>query len=410
MGDNTMKIRISRTGVIQVALIYLCFLNTSSRALSMLGKGLTIATFAICLLCLVTKRVKMSDKFFGFIAAFFAVLLFQHTIIQQNISIVSLANLLTQFLIAYCAVKIDTASFIKRFVGVTVFLATASLIFFAISLTPASVVLTKMLLPNDAHNWTNRVSYGRFLYHYMIGYPRNVGIFREPGVFQLFLNLSLFLTLFFPHFFTQREKNRYAIILLLTIITAASTAGYLTAIIILCGYVINNRKKLSSRNVLMLLGCLLAAAIFTQTELFEKVFLAKMAFSNGSFETGTGNARLASVLIDLKYISNNIWGYGFNAEWNNALTNINTQEVGSSCGLSAVVVAYGIPLSIVLYAVYIWAFKKVSTNNVMFITLLLIFISSFLSQPWVLTPSFLVMLAYGFCINDYDKNLDCYSR
>lgn len=376
----------------------------------MFGDGLIIATFFVAIVCLVKGTVRFDRDFFCFIGILVAWIVIQHVIIQQNMSLNSAISLLSMFLISYCAVKINTGSFIKHFVGVTVFLATVSLIFYAISLTPANVILTKILIPNDAHNWTNRVSYGRFLYHYMVGYPRNVGIFREPGVFQLFLNLSLFLTLFYPYLFTHRKRIGYAIILLFTIITAASTAGYLTAIIILCGYVINNRKKMSPRKFLVLIAGGVAAAIFTQTKVFEKVFLAKIAFSNGSFVSGTGNARLASILIDLKYISNNIWGYGFNAEWNNALANISNREVGSSCGLSAVVMAYGIPLSMAMYAAYLWAFKKISTNNVMFITLLLVFISSFLSQPWVLTPSFLVMLSYGFCINNHDKNLRCNSR
>lgn len=392
-----MKIKIQQTCILQYVLIYLCFLNTSSKAAKMYGDIFIIVTMVVAIASILLRVVKLTKKYAFYMIILFGAVVLQHTLIQHNISFSSVMNLLSKFLISYCAIGVCSSKFFSRFVKTTVFLSVISLIFFLISQSPLSGILTQLLIPNYAPCWTGNISYGRFLYHYMPGYTRNVGLYTEPGVFQLFLNLALFCVLFWAERCNVEGKKRikYAAILIVTIISAMSTAGYLTMFIILSGFVLAMKNKLSTKNILLLLVFFLVGAIFTQTELFVNTFIDKMQFSiQSGFSQGTGNARFASVLIDLEYIKNNIWGYGYSGSWTNTST-IAKFETGSSVGLTSMINVYGVPIASFIYITYLCAFKRISYSRLEFIILILMFISSFLSQPWILTPVYLTMMMYG---------------
>lgn len=389
-----MIIKIDKAAIIQYLLLYLCFLNTSSEAANMYGNTLIVISFAFCCFLLAIRRIQVQNNYLLFILALIGAIFVQHVAVQGNISINSMMNTLTQCLLAYCAVAYDSKNFCRRFIKISVVIALFSLICYVISLTPLSPLLKIVLVANDSHNWTGKLSYGRFIYHYMEGYPRNVGLYREPGVFQLFLNLALYFLLF-KNEKLEKKKIASLVILLLAIVSAASTAGYITTAIILGGYVLQNKPGWGMRRVYLITAFLIALGIFSQTELFQTTFTEKLQFSSGSFSYGTGNARLASILIDLRMIAQNIWGYGYSGAWVNTST-IASQETGSSVGLTSIITVYGVPIAMIIYAGYIYGFRRVSSGKLEFVILLAMFISSFLSQPWVLAPAYLMCLSYGF--------------
>lgn len=398
-----MKLSLSkenRNVVLQYLLIYFCFLNTSSKAANMIGDAFIVLTFVISLALIVTNRVRIYKKYFLFISSLFLVILLQHTLIQGNISINSVMNLLSKFLISYCAVYICGSDFLKRFVNVTVFLATASLVCFAISFTPLESILRSVMTTNYARNWMGNISYGRFIYHYMPGYPRNVGIYSEPGVFQIFLCLALFWILFEnSHFQLSGKKKKFSIaVLIVTLITTASTAGYITFILILCMYYIGKNKVTWSGIGILIIG-VIGIYFFSTTDIFQSVFIDKLQFTDGEFAGGTGNARLISIISDLSLVSQNIWGYGYSGVWSN-VSGIFSHDTGSSVGITSILTVYGIPIAIIIYIAFVWAFMKVTEKPLNGFFLLIVFISSFLSQPWILTPVYLNMISYAFCYDN----------
>lgn len=393
------SLKINKKAVIQYFLIYLCFLNTSSKVSSLYGDNFVLFILLMIAVCVFTRRVLLNKNYTFFLMILFGSIFVQHTLIQGNISIPSILNMAGKFLIAYCAVRVCKEAFVHRFLKLTVFLAGISLICFVLSYTPVASIMSSIFITNHASCWTGNISYGRFLYHYMPGYTRNVGIFNEPGVYQLFLNMALFVLLFMQETsgVTGKKRNRYLILILITIVTTMSTAGYLTTLFIFAGYTISMNQKLSIRNLSMILGGIIILAIFTQTDIFYDNFLGKIALSDSSvgFESGTGNARVASILLDLSYIKENIWGYGYSGTWVNT-SSIATFEKGSSVGLTSLINVYGVPIAGIIYVSYIWSFLKISKTKIQFITLLLMFISSFLSQPWVVSPVYLWIIAYAF--------------
>lgn len=71
-------------------------------------------------------------------------------------------------------------------------------------------------------------------------YSRLFGIFRESGVYQIFLNIAMIFELFLHK---GGIRKRYILILFITIIFTFSTPGYISCIAILLIFVCSNEKK-----------------------------------------------------------------------------------------------------------------------------------------------------------------------
>ena len=95
------------------------------------------------------------------------------------------------------------------------------------------------------YSWVNGYRIERPLYvHGILLYTtsdwepmRNVGIFTEPGIYQMILNTALCVLLFFADkvHIKEKTKKRYTVILVLTVLTTQSTTGYFAiAFLFLC--------------------------------------------------------------------------------------------------------------------------------------------------------------------------------
>ena len=392
-----MIIRFNKYEILQYILLYICMLNTSSKASDMYGDKFIIATFVVSLIIIILHYVRIEKKPFLLIGGLCFVLFMQHVLLQSDISINSFLNLLSKFLISYCAVMIDRENFLKRFINLVIFIACCSLVFFFLIQIGADALVRNVLITNHAPCRTGNISYGRFLYHYMPNYGRNVGLYNEPGVYQLYLNLALFFLLF------QSEKNnlnkkqtvRYSIVLVITIISAMSTAGYIGLFAIFALYLVSLKKTITLKKFVILISIIFLFLLFLQTDLFYQNFARKLEWSDdGRFSSGTGNARLASLIMDINYILHNPLGYGYSINWVNTLSFANN-ETGSSFGLTSLIVCYGIPISIFIYVLYFIAFINVGDSNIQRFTIIISFILAFSSQPWVLTPVYLTIMIYG---------------
>lgn len=392
-----MVIRYNKIAILQYFLLYLCMLNTASKAASMFGSGFIIFTFAISILLFLFRVVKLHRRHFYAIFCVIGLIVLIHTIVLGDISINSAMNLLSKFLISYVAVMIDLNNFVKRFIKLVIFMAAVSLVFFTLTLTNADTFVKALLITNNAPCWTGNISYGRFFYHYMPGYERNVGIYNEPGVFQIYLNLALLLVLFKKDEIQIKGKSNiwYSIILIITIFTTMSTAGYVEMFVIIVLYVLTLRNTYSSCRIAIILSILVFAMIFVRTDLFQNIVVDKLAWSDqGRFESGTGNARIASVLLDLNYITNNPLGYGYSGIWENTST-FASSETGSSVGLTSMIYVYGIPIATIIYLLYFYSLYHIGNNLLEKIALISSFLFAFSSQPWILTPAYLTLMIYG---------------
>lgn len=164
-------------------------------------------------------------------------------------------------------------------------------------------------------NVSNREFYNLFVtyipnYLYPGVLIRNWGIFREPGVFQIYLVFGLLIQLFILH-----KPNKYSIIIyIITILTTFSTTSYIALFLVLCGYFISiDKYKKHKRNFLLIFVVTLSiiGTIVYSDQGFERL--------NSVFEKlddishGSTIARFASVIVNMRvFFENPFFGIGFN--------------------------------------------------------------------------------------------------
>lgn len=207
-------------------------------------------------------------------------------------------------------VNVPFAEFKKTYVDVMTFLSVASLAFFIIRYTFPSVLTLAPTITNDVgykfYYWGVCVVPYDFKY---IAF-RNYGVFREPGVFQIFLNVALAFCSF-----TDQIKITKRYLFALTILTTFSTTGYIVCVLIMVFSLLSKKVANTAATktkildwlccTLLLMSVLLAntgAYIDIDNTVFRKLFI----------ENDSLNSRLISVFANFHMFKQNVlFGKGY---------------------------------------------------------------------------------------------------
>lgn len=92
------------------------------------------------------------------------------------------------------------------------------------------------------------------------GYNRLFGMFRESGVYQIFLNLAILMELFYRK---DRPRFSYLIVLYIGLLLTYSTAGYIATLMILVAYLFFSKKRKSRKEKRALSVGIIATILFT---------------------------------------------------------------------------------------------------------------------------------------------------
>lgn len=133
------------------------------------------------------------------------------------------------------------------------------------------------------------------------GYFRNHGIFVEPGMFQIYINIALI----FQLFFADRYKFRYIAVYLIGMATCASTTGLFVAVLIFVLFLLRPNTWEKSRNlvlVLLLAGAgifLLSSDFISKTVMFNFQKLSQLSddASYGVISSGAERKRALNVAL-----------------------------------------------------------------------------------------------------------------
>ena len=262
-------IRRKESGIkklIEYALIIATFYITGG-AFSYINYSTKIIVFFLVafLLCLLYKK-----KIFGDIKTIFVLFLMSVFILLPGVvfgdSISTYIAIIMQLCIGYfCASFIPIEKYKKKYVSVIVFFALISLIGFVVGMLMPSIVRIFPLI--DTIEDSSVVYYNAYIYIFMArkGYDsvvltvRNAGICWEPGCYQMFLNIALFLLLD-----ANRDKKQQLfyvkfLILIVTIITTVSTIGYILMMTLL---IVMRKSWLGNLKALLALPFILCIVIF----------------------------------------------------------------------------------------------------------------------------------------------------
>ena len=202
------------------------------------------------------------------------------------------------FLAALISNRIKFSEFAFYFNKIVYVLSVVSLIVFTVSIIAPSVI----------HFFPTTLNYNGSEYNSILFWnvmkgnvpKENLGIFREGGVFVIYLLLAVIIELFY-----NREINyKRLLVYIITLITVSSTAGYIILAFLLFVYII----KTNNAGIKIGFSILIALFfIFFFQTLISSVF-AK--FDTQSYEYRSTLSRLSSFVIPMMIFVDHIYGVG----------------------------------------------------------------------------------------------------
>ena len=226
------------------------------------------------------------------------------------------------FLVYVCALffvsNVSVDEFIYSYRMVIVFIAVVSNIFFFLGMTPFLRVLSPFLFPVADFDLYAFLGTFTVRFYSIDKYYRNFGLFSEPGQFQIFLNIGLFLELFS----TKKINPKILLVYIITFLTCNSTNGYISALLIILAYLLGKNYKEKSlsrikRYVALLIGA--SALVVILIKYSDSIFLStsiskiKELFTSYNYnQIGSGLERRRAIDTSIKaFLENPFFGLGY---------------------------------------------------------------------------------------------------
>lgn len=306
-------------------------------------------------------------------------------------SVLTYARLILMLLLSMAvALALDKDKILNVFVKTVVFVAAFSVLFFYTGIIEQYAGLFPVIEFND-NNYVNA-----FVYLYFDSVePRNFGIFIEPGLFQIYLNMALFVLVYAK----KPIPYRYVWIgvLLAALFATNSTTGFILALIIFAGYAFVDQGgkhkavlvPVRIAFVFVILGLVVSSEFFTGN-LEEKFLLTNQL----SFMT-----RLNSTLIDWELTSRNpIFGVGVgNYESNISAYDASGLVIDAATNtFSQLAALLGLPFIICVVAGACYFIATLKVGRVQKAVFGLMYVVSFSTEPFILYPLFYLPAFMGF--------------
>ena len=229
---------------------------------------------------------------------------------------------------------------------------------------------------------------------------RNSGFCWEPGVFQIYINMVLFLNLNSLSKFKKWEL----IILVISLLTTFSTTGYLVFFLILVLYLYSSKDRFAFKikpliTIVSILFIVLFISIYSNMQFLDNK-ISNQTAQISTFDGNYSSNRFLTFLFDMKYIKMNpILGNGYNFEMRftendkrfmeSFLEERDSENLGAANGLSDMASRYGLLFFLVFFILFnkrLKAFSRI--RRISFLLLILIFLWS---SPMMNYPFFMAL-------------------
>ena len=339
-----------------------------------------------------------------------------------GIGINAIVSLLSSVYMVAVAVIYNKDKIFDRLVKTIVFLAVCSLILWLFSIVMPNIYNT--MIPRYETQMTYRIysdsinyqeinygARGLFLYTLReVDLSRNSGIFTEPGIYQMVLNLGIFIILFLNKFLDSKKTNGMLVVLILTLCTTQSTTGFIGLIMIVIFYLFSRtkEKKLFNKSkmviaILCLLLVLLIDYNIRGSESIVHIAILNKLFSKGTFslvDNASSAARVGTIFLSIRSILKHPFGIGYT----NLGALLNTEKTGFVAAeiLSFAAVWGIIPWMFVLW----WIFSPLKNKMKRFeiILYVLLYINTLMAQSSMLYPTFIVIpIAFKYVIVNFEE-------
>ncbi len=206
-------------------------------------------------------------------------------------------SLITGFIVSK---KINFQNFVLAYIKIIYYIALLSIILFSTFLLFPSILSIFPVSLNNAD-----VSYvNLFFYVHFLEVFRNTGIFREPGVYMIYLNIAIL----FELFYFNKPNKKHILVFVIALMTTLSTGGFLVFLMIFITYFLKT-KKIRKYLQSLVFGALIVLIVSLNFDYFES---SLMKFDPASTNYGSTVARIASVTVPLNiFMDSPMIGVGF---------------------------------------------------------------------------------------------------
>jgi hypothetical protein len=227
---------------------------------------------------------------------------------------------------------------------------------------------------------------------------RNTSIFREPGVFMIFLSIAMIFELFFK----RNIRKRFFFIFLITILSTLSTAAYFILALILTAYLFDIKKikaKINIKKYILFIGLFTFLVLFYTVDVYNLVF---EKISTDNISEGSSLARTVSVVANLYiFLDNFVFGVGLKSHpalfGNYTLDLVGSyMDTGNNTNtITSILSVYGFLFgSIFIYMLFNFA-KKTSNIFIVRLLMFLIFLMLFSNEDMRYSLMSVVLLFMG---------------
>ena len=380
-------------------LAYLLVISQGSVLTKINADYFTILITVISLLILFFSLKGKIKTYFAYPMLMLSVCLFVAIIASKgSLSIFSWVTVFSRFLLAYTVYMTLKDDIWPMCIRVIISLSFLSLISFLLQQFNVSIF---RYLPLRSQ-YLGLTYYGGLFIAYLPGYTvRNFGIFGEPGLHQIVVNMAIYMILF--HYeklgFSRRYRRFLLTIMMICIVTIQSTAGYFSSIVLIALYFYCNCKNdRQMRRYIAFIASLfvLYIALNPVDNIFIESFVNKVFDADGkmNLSAGSGQSRVVSMGADWAVAIRYPLGAGFDkylSVWSSFLS----QHIpdGASCvGITKSLATIGIPATLVMTFFYIK--NAIINRNTWPETLALLFMlfNTCLSEPSYYFPIYIAFV------------------
>lgn len=394
-----MKIKINKKNWLIYSLLFLAASTVGGNILINFFSNdmLTILQFTVGLLVIVFfSQGDIDKKVFCFIMVMSLSMIATFIYTGGDLSLGSIGTMISRFILVYAIILIDKENIVEIFLKFAFFVCIYSLIFYFLSEFMGYSVLISSGIELKS-GMSNFLFYNINSLHS----GRNMGMFGEPGQYQIFVSVAIWLCVFYENKLEEKTKIIYSIVFFVTMITIKSTAGYMTlAAIVIALLIMSNysyKKKIAFITVVV--AFVVYILFFLDKNSILYYHLLGKIYDGTSFDLsgGSGSARTDSIFAIIEVISNTssiILGIGY--------AGIEEINLAGCASLLNTLITFGIFTWLIMYGSVIYTLKKCTVNIVSFIVGVAIVLITGLSQPNMFNP-YLMLMCYGAYFNNTKK-------
>ena len=421
---------IKKTPVAQYSLLYLMYVIPGSCLFAKFLTG-TVKYYALLALygwLIVKKKKYRSGYALRFVILFTVSMVFTRIYTGGGAGVASLFKFLVCVLSTQIAIYCDKEHFLSRWINLATLFAAISIVMWAafyampslVNIYPGARFKTLEYQPGDVVRY--QYAKGMLIYSFLEVHPtRNCGLFTEPGVHQIVLNMTLYVLLFWQDKLTFKNPKlyrRYVAIILVALVTCQSTTGYLGTIMILTVFFFGGRAEKKFRGIkgfmvgAVALGMVVLLGDYAsrgKDSILYSQFIYKLFGEDGGgldVSSGTGQYRTGTAMVCFEIMMDHPLGIGFDR--------FNLMKANYGSGLVAASImqfpaVFGIPPWIILLALI---FLPVILRQKPHIAVLYIvlFVNTTLAQTDLIYPAFFMIPMYLVGVPKKRKEEELYGQ